>query len=252
MPPADERRQVLQTVLHVLYLIFNEGYTATSGSGLHRSDLSREAIRLVPLTHAAIPDDGEIAGLLALMLLTHARRPACTDTAGNLVPLPDQDRSLWDPESIEEGVALITDAMSRTPLGPYQLQAAIAALHCEASEYELTDWAQILALYHLLDGFVDNPMVTLNQVVAVAMVEGTDAGLDFLRSLEGDPRVVNHHRFAAVRAHLLEEAGHRQAALEHYRLAARLTTSLPERRYLESRAAAITSVIFLDGNMSSE
>jgi RNA polymerase sigma factor (sigma-70 family) len=239
VPRAAERRQALEAVLHVLYLIFNEGYTATSGSGLHRSDLSGEAIRLTRLVLAALPDDGEIAGLLALMLLTDARRPARTDSLGDLIPLSDQDRSLWDRASIAEGVSLITESMARCPLGPYQLQAAIAALHSEAPAYETTDWAQILALYRLLEQYSDNPMVTLNQAVALAMVVGSDAGLAFLRRLETDPRVAKHHRVAAVKAHLLEDAGDRLAAAEHYRMAARLTTSAPERRYLESRAATI-------------
>jgi RNA polymerase sigma factor (sigma-70 family) len=237
MPPEHERAERLGAVLHVLYLIFNEGYTATSGAALQRSELSREAIRLARAVHKLLPDDGEVAGLLALMLLTDARRAARTGLDGSLIPLAEQDRGLWDREAIAEGVALVTDAMSRAPIGPYQLQAAIAAVHDEAPRAEDTDWPQILALYRLLERLSDNPMVTLNHAVAAAMVHGPSAGLAMLDPLDADNRVAEHHRLDAVRAHLLEMAGDLDAAAALYRTAARRTTSLPEQRYLEAKAA---------------
>jgi RNA polymerase sigma factor (sigma-70 family) len=239
MPAEPERADRLRVVLHVLYLIFNEGYSASSGPDLQRGELTREAIRLTRAVHRLLPDDGEVAGLLALMLLTDARRAARTRPDGTLVPLAEQDRRRWNRESIEEGIALVTDALSRTPVGPYQLQAAIAAVHDEASRSEETDWAQIVALYELLERIAPNPVITLNHAVAVAMVRGPRAGLDMLDSLDGDDRVARHHRLDAVRAHLLEMAGDDAAALSSYRLAARRTTSLPERRYLEARAARL-------------
>lgn len=239
MPPESERAERLRTVLHVLYLIFNEGYTATSGPDLQRAELTAEAIRLGRDLHRLLPDDGEVTGLLALMLLTDARREARTRPDGNLIPLADQDRSRWNAESIAEGVALITDTLSRTRIGPYQLQAAIAAVHGEARRAEDTDWRQIVALYELLAGVSPNPMVTLNQSVAVAMVDGPQAGLDLLSSLDADERMAGNHRLHAVRAHLLEMAGDDVAALASYRMAARGTTSLPERRYLEARVARL-------------
>ena len=238
-PAEDDRADRLGVVLHVLYLIFNEGYTATSGPRLHRTDLTGEAIRLVRMVHRLLPQDGEVAGLLALMLLTNARRPARTRPDGSLVPLEEQDRTRWDQAAIKEGVALVTDALARAPIGPYQLQAAIAAVHDEAPIAADTDWRQILALYDLLERLAPNPMVTLNRAVAVAMVRGPEAALDLLATLDADDRMARHYRLAAVRAHLLEMAGDRAAARAGYQTAARRTTSLPERRYLESRAARL-------------
>jgi RNA polymerase sigma factor (sigma-70 family) len=239
LPPEDERADRLRVVLHVLYLIFNEGYTATSGPDLLRSELTREAIRLTREVHRLLPEDGEVAGLLALMLLTDARRPARTLPDGTLVPLTEQDRGLWNQESIWEGIALVSDALARAPVGPYQLQAAIAAVHAESARAEDTDWAQIVALYELLERLSPNPMVTLNHAVAVAMVRGPRAGLELLAALDADDRMAEHHRLDAVRAHLLEMAGDHEAASSGYRTAARRTTSLPERRYLEARAARL-------------
>jgi RNA polymerase sigma factor (sigma-70 family) len=239
MPPEPERADRLRVVLHVLYLVFNEGYTATSGPHLHRTELTAEAIRLTRMVHELLPDDGEVTGLLALMLLTDARRPARTRPDGSLVPLEEQDRSRWDQHTIHEGVALITDSLARAPIGPYQLQAAIAAVHDEAATAEDTDWRQILGLYDLLDSLAPNPMVTLNRAVAVAMVRGPRAALELLDTLNADERMASHYRLAAVRAHLLEMAGDRDAALSGYRTAARRTTSIPERRYLESRVARL-------------
>jgi RNA polymerase sigma factor (sigma-70 family) len=241
MPPQPERAERLRVVLHVLYLIFNEGYTASAGPALQRAELTREAIRLARLVHRLLPGDGEVAGLLALMLLTEARRQARTRPDGTLVPLAEQDRGRWDQACIKEGVALISAALSRATLGPYQLQAAIAAVHAEAASAEETDWPQILALYELLERSAPNPMVTLNHAVAVAMVRGPQAGLDLLASLEGDGRLAGHHRLDAVRAHLLEMAGDHPAARGSYQLAARRTTSLPEQRYLEARAARLAA-----------
>jgi predicted RNA polymerase sigma factor len=226
-------------VLQVLYLIFNEGYAASSGPDLQRADLTSEAIRLARELHRLLPEDGEVAGLLALMLLTDARRPARTRPDGSLVPLAEQDRSRWDAGAIAEGVALVTGTLARAPLGPYQLQAAIAAVHDEAARAEDTDWRQILVLYELLERVAPSPVVTLNHAVAVAMVRGPRAGLELLATLDGDDRLAGHHRLDAVRAHLLELAGDREAAREHYRAAARATISLPEQRYLEGRAARL-------------
>ncbi|TMR90842.1 RNA polymerase sigma factor [Nonomuraea basaltis] len=241
MPPEAERAERLRVVLHVLYLIFNEGYTATSGPELHRTELTGEAIRLARALHRPLPGDGEVAGLLALMLLTEARRPARTEPDGRLIPLAEQDRSLWDRRLIDEGVELVTKALSTTALGPYQLQAAIAAVHDEAATAAETDWPQILALYGVLSGVDDdNPVVKLNHAVAVAMVRGPRAGLDLLERLAADERMAGHHRLASVRAHLLEMAGDVPAAVAGYREAARLTMSLPERQYLEDRAARLS------------
>jgi predicted RNA polymerase sigma factor len=223
-------------VLQVLYLIFNEGYTATSGDDLHRPDLTAEAIRLTRGLHRQLPDDGEVAGLLALMLLTEARRPARTRPDGTLVPLDDQDRRLWDADAIAEGVALISRTLARSTIGPYQLQAAIAAVHDEAPSAKDTDWVQILGLFELLETIAPNPVVTLNRSVAVAMVQGPRAGLDVLAGLEDDERMAGNHRLDAVRAHLLEMAGDREAAREHFERAARRTTSRPEQRYLQTQA----------------
>jgi RNA polymerase sigma factor (sigma-70 family) len=237
LPPDAEREQRLRVVLHVLYLIFNEGYTATSGTELQRAELTGEAIRLTRAVHLLLPDDGEVAGLLALMLLTDARRAARARPDGTLVPLAEQDRSLWNREQLEEGVALITRTLQHSPLGPYQLQAAIAAVHAEAPRAGETDWPQILALYELLDRVSDNPMVTLNHAVALAMVRGPRAGLELVDTVAGDNRLAQHHRVDAVRAHLLEMAGDHDQARSAYQLAARRTTSVPEQRYLEAQAA---------------
>jgi predicted RNA polymerase sigma factor len=237
MPPQAERSERMAAVLHVLYLIFNEGSTASSGSALHRVELTAEAIRLTRQLRDRLPDDGEVAGLLALMLLTDARRPARTRPDGALVPLAEQDRRRWDAEAIAEGVALITETLAAAPIGPYQLQAAIAAVHDEAARPEDTDWRQILGLYEVLHSLAPGPMVTLNRIVAVAMVHGPQAGLDQITAAEADPALAGHHRVHAVRAHLLDIAGDHEAARAHYRLAARRTLSIPEQRYLESRAA---------------
>jgi len=241
LPPPDERADRLRVVLHVLYLVFNEGYTSSSGPDLKRDDLTAEAIRLTRAVHRLLPDDGEVAGLLALMLLTDARRMARTREGGDLVPLAEQDRGLWNRELIAEGVALITETLARAPVGPYQVQAAIAAVHDEAPTAEGTDWPQIVALYGVLQQLAPGPMVTLNQAIAVAMVDGPRAGLELLAGLDDDDRVAGHHRLAAARAHLLELAGDAPAARAAYQTAARRTTSLPEQRYLESRAARLAS-----------
>ncbi|HEX6675937.1 MAG TPA: sigma-70 family RNA polymerase sigma factor [Actinomycetes bacterium] len=239
LPPPEERSERIAAVLHVLYLIFNEGYTASSGTALHRVELSSEAIRLTRQLRERLPGDGEVAGLLALMLLSDARRPARTRPDGTLVPLAEQDRSRWDAAAIAEGTALVTQTLASAPIGPYQLQAAIAAVHDEATRAEDTDWPQILGLYELLQRVAPGPMVTLNRIVAVAMVHGPRAGLEQLDAAEADPALAGHHRFHAVRAHLLDLAGDRDAARTHYRLAARRTLSIPEQRYLESRAAEL-------------
>jgi RNA polymerase sigma factor (sigma-70 family) len=231
--PADAERG---PVLHVLYLIFNEGYTST-GPDLQRRDLAAEAIRLTRALHALLPDDSEVAGLLALMLLTDARRDARTGENGELIPLAEQDRGRWDHAAIDEGVALVTAALPRGPVGPYQVQAAINAVHDEAKTADDTDWPQLLALYGVLRGMSENPMVALNHAVAFAMVHGPAAALDLLTTIAADKRVANHHRLHAVRGHLLEMAGDHPAAAEEYRIAAGRTTSLPEQHYLTLRAA---------------
>jgi RNA polymerase sigma factor (sigma-70 family) len=241
MPTAGERAERLGAVLHVLYLIFSEGYASSSGPTLQRADLADEAIRLARAVHALLPDDGEVAGLLALLLLTDARRTARTGPGGELVPLDAQDRGLWDRALIAEGVALVSGALPRGAVGPYQLQAAIAALHDEAARAEDTDWPQILALYGLLARLSDNPMVALNRAVAAAMVHGPAAGLAALAALDADPRLRGHHRLDAVRAHLLERAGDHAGAVAHYHAAARRTTSLPERNYLVGKAARLAA-----------
>ncbi|WP_307837594.1 RNA polymerase sigma factor [Sphaerisporangium melleum] len=238
-PPESERAERLRVVLHVLYLIFNEGYTASSGDDLHRADLTGEAIRLTRAVHRLLPADGEVAGLLALMLLTDARRAARTDDTGRLIPLAEQDRGRWDHAQIHQGLTLIAAALAGAPLGPYQLQAAIAAVHAEAPTAERTDWPQILALYRLLSRVAPSPVVTLNHAVALAMADGPAAGLALLATLEGDERLAGHHRLDAVRAHLLEMAGDLPGAHAAYRAAARRTTSLPERHYLEGRAGRL-------------
>jgi RNA polymerase sigma factor (sigma-70 family) len=240
LPTLEERAERLGSVLHVLYLIFNEGYTTSAGDALQRTDLSSEAIRLTRAMHALLPEDGEVMGLLALMLLTDARRAARTGAEGELIPLDQQDRSLWDRSMIEEGVALVSAALPRGAVGEYQLQAAIAALHDEAARVEDTDWPQILALYDVLLRMSDNPMVALNRAIAVAMVEGPAAGLVLLDVLDADARVAGHHRLAAVRGHLLERAGQHAAAITYYRKAAALTASTPERNYLITLAARLS------------
>ncbi|WP_405526230.1 sigma-70 family RNA polymerase sigma factor [Streptomyces avidinii] len=234
-----EHAERLADVLHVLYLIFNEGYTATSGGDLQRADLATEAIRLTRAVHALLPADGEVAGLLALMLLTDARRAARTAPDGSLIPLAEQDRTRWDRTAISEGVALVSDALTHTPLGPYQLRAAIAAVHDEAASDADTDWAEILALYELLIRLVPGPVERLGHAVAVAMVHGPRRALALLALLDEDERLAGHHRLEAVRAHLLEMAGDRPAARAAYAKAAGLTLSLPERRYLRFRAARL-------------
>jgi RNA polymerase sigma factor (sigma-70 family) len=239
LPPPAERAARLDAVLHVLYLIFNEGYASTSGPVLQRVELAREAIRLARVVHRLLPDDGEATGLLALMLLTDARRSARTGPDGGLVPMAEQDRLRWDAGQIGEGVALITATLPRGPTGPYQLQAAIAAIHDEAPSAADTDWPQIVALYELLAGMSDNPVVALNRAVAVAMAEGPRAGLDLIGKLEVDERIAQDHRLHAVRAHLLEMAGDREAAHEAYLAAAGRTSSMQVQRYLNARAARL-------------
>lgn len=238
-PAPDEAAARLGAVMHVLYLIFNEGYTASGGAALHRTDLSSEALRLARVLHRLVPGDAEVAGLVALMLLTDARRAARTGPAGELIPLDEQDRGRWDRAAIEEGAALLAEALPRGPVGPYQLQAAIAAVHDEAPSTAETDWPQILALYGVLQGLLDSPMVALNQAIALAMVEGPAAGLARLAALAADPRLSGHHRLDAVRAHLLERAGDPVGAVESYLRAAERTASLPERDYLLAKAGRL-------------
>lgn len=239
LPTVAEYAQQFSAVLHVLYLIFNEGYTSSGGSELHRTDLSQEAIRLTRIVRELQPRDTEVAGLLALMLLTDARRRARTTAEGDLVPLSRQDRTLWNKNQIAEGVALISETLPKGAVGRYQLQAAIAAVHDEASRAEETDWPQILALYDVLQWMSANPMVKLNRVVAVAMVHGPGKGLELLEELETDSRLANHHRLFAIRAHLLELAGDQAQAVIAYRAAAAKTGSMPERNYLLTQAAQL-------------
>jgi RNA polymerase sigma factor (sigma-70 family) len=236
LPRDDERAARLGVVLHVLYLMFNEGYTATSGEQLQRRELALEAIRLTRMTRALLPDDGEVAGLLALMLLTQARSGARDGGDGTLVPLAEQDRGSWDRALLEEGLQLIRETLSRGRLGAYQLQAAIAAVHAEAATAADTDWPQVLELYDLLDALAPSPVVTLNRAVAVAMVDGPRAALAGLDALGRDRRFAEHHRLASVRAHLHEMAGDTHAALTGYEEAARRTASIPERRFLQAQA----------------
>jgi RNA polymerase sigma factor (sigma-70 family) len=239
LPPAADRAGRLRVVLHVLYLIFNEGYTTSWGPELHRADLTAEAIRLIRILHRLIPAESEVAGLLALMLLTDARRAARTDPDGRLVPLAEQRRDLWDATQIEEGVALLTRTLGTGPAGPYQLQAAIAAVHDEAPSDDETDWPQILALYEVLEQVSPGPVVRLNRAVAVARVHGPRAGLALLGTLDADQRMAQTHRLEAVRGHLLELAGDLLAARASYRRAATMTASTPEQHYLMLRAARL-------------
>lgn len=239
LPTESERAQRLRSVLHVLYLIFNEGYTSSSGTALHRTDLSQEAMRLTRIVHSLQPDEPEVSGLLALMLLTDARRAARTNDTGELIPLAGQDRSLWDQSRIAEGVALLSATLPNGSVGPYQLQAAIAALHDEAPSTDRTDWPQILALYELLRRMSPNPMVALNHAIAAAMVYGPARGLELLDAIDGDARIAKHHRLDAARAHLLERNGDYSLAIQHYRSAAGKTASLPERNYLLTQAARL-------------
>ena len=240
MPGEGEREGRLAAVLHVLYLIFNEGYASSAGAHLQRTDLSGEAIRLARALRAQLPEDGEVAGLLALMLLTDARRAARTGPHSELIPLDEQDRALWDRALVSEGVALVSETLGRGPVGAYQIQAAIAAVHDEAPSTAATDWPQILALYDVLQTLSDNPMVALSRLVAAAMVEGPAAALVLLEALERDERVRGHYRLDAVRAHLLEMGGQPERAAEHYRAAAQRTASIPERDYLLKKAARVT------------
>jgi RNA polymerase sigma factor (sigma-70 family) len=241
LPAPEEQEERLRVVLQVLYLIFNEGYTASSGDNLYRADLATEAIRLARMVRRQLPEDGEVAGLLALMLFTDSRSSARTGPRGELIPLGEQDRTRWDTGLIAEGTALITDAMAHSPLGPYQLQAAIAAMHADADDTESTDWRQVNALYKILERIAPNPMVTLNRAVVLAEIEGPQAGIELLSVVEDDARMAGHHRLHAVRAHLQERAGDLPAALENYELAARLTASLTERRYLQTRASRLVA-----------
>ena len=237
MPSEADRAARLRSVLHVLYLMFNEGYATSAGPNLARPDLSSEAVRLTRVVHASAAGDPEVGGLLALMLLTDARRPARTRPDGELVPLAEQDRALWDAALIAEGLALTDGALASGALGEYQMQAAIAAVHDRSPSYEETDWAEILSLYELLERMAGNPMVTLNKAVAAAMAHGPAAGLQILDELEGDGRLAGHHRLDAVRAHLLEMSGDSAGAVENYRRAAARTANLAERHYLTLRAA---------------
>jgi predicted RNA polymerase sigma factor len=238
-PTLQERKDRLAAVLHVLYLIFNEGYVTSGGDRLQRLDLAGEAIRLTRNAHALLPDNSEVAGLLALMLLTDARRLARDGPHGELIPLDKQDRSLWDRSAIQEGTDLLTLALSKGSVGLYQLQAAIAAVHDEATKAEDTDWPQILALYELLQRVAPSPMVTLNHAIATAMVHGPARGLERLKALDSDQRMADHHRLHAVRAHLFERLGDLDKAILHYRKAAAGTTSLPEQNYLLTQAARL-------------
>jgi predicted RNA polymerase sigma factor len=238
-PGASERAERLASVLHVLYLVFNEGYTSSGGASLHRADLSDEAIRLARAVHALLPGETEVAGLLALMLLTDARRAARTDASGSIVPLPKQDRALWHRAMIDEGLALVAATLPKGRIGPYQIQAAIAALHDEAARAEDTDWPQILALYGVLLRLSDNPVIALNHAVAAAMVHGPRAGLVLVDAIANDGRLAGTHRVDAVRAHLLELAGDTDAAVAAYLSAAGRTASLPERNYLATQAARL-------------
>ncbi|MEO5903875.1 MAG: DUF6596 domain-containing protein [Gemmatimonadaceae bacterium] len=240
MPTDAEKAGRLSAVLHVLYLIFNEGYTTSNGSELNRPDLSNEAIRLTRSVRQLLPGNAEVAGLLALMLLTDARRTARIGEFGELIPLDEQNRELWDRKLIAEGIAIVSGALSSGAIGSYQIQAAIAAVHDEAGRVEDTDWSQIATLYGLLERESDNSMVSLNKAIAVAMVSGPMAGLELIDKLDSDPRIGGHYRLDAVRGHLFEKAGDHAGAVKHYRAAAERTRSAPERDYLQARAARLT------------
>ena len=246
LPTAEERAQRLRAVLHVLYLIFNEGYASSAGPELCRADLSEEAIRLARIVYDRQPDNTEVSGLLALMLLTDARSAARTGPNGELIPLAQQNRALWDRQQIAEGIALLSTALPKGSVGPYQLQAAIAAVHDEAASAEDTDWPQILALYELLKRMSDNPMIILNHAVAAAMVHGPKKGLELLSVLDSDTRLAERHRLEAVRAHLLEMTGDHEGAITHYRIAASRATSMPERNYLIMQAARLSDFLSTD------
>jgi RNA polymerase sigma factor (sigma-70 family) len=239
MPTESERAARLASVLHVLYLIFSEGYTTSGGSALHRTDLSNEAIRLTRLVRQSLPRNSDVAGLLALMLLTDARRAARATSDGELVPLDEQDRSVWDQSLVAEGRELVSEALTRGPIGPYQVQAAIAALHDEAARAEDTDWPQILALYEVLLSIADNPMASLNHAIAYAMVHGPASGLALVDRLAQDSRMQGHYRLDAVRGHLLERLGDKAAAIARFQAAAARTTSTPEKNYLLMKAARL-------------
>jgi RNA polymerase sigma factor (sigma-70 family) len=239
LPRPGTGGERMRSVLHVLYLIFNEGYAASSGPDLARTDLSGEAIRLARAVHGAVPEDAEVTGLLALMLLTDARRPARSGPDGELIPLAEQDRTRWDRDLIAEGMTLITGALGRGHAGEYQVQAAIAALHDQAASHAATDWPQILTLYDLLEAMTGNPMVTLNRAVAAAMAHGPSAGLALLDGLGG--RLSDHHRLHSVRAHLLEQAGDIKAATAEFRAAAARTANLREQHYLTTQAARLAA-----------
>lgn len=241
MPDDRELGERLSAVLQVLYLIFNEGYASTSGASVHRTDLSNEAIRLTRMLLALRPDDGEVAGLLALMLLTDARRAARSGPLGEIIPLDEQDRSLWNDDLIREGIALTSASLSSGAPGWYQLQAAIAATHDQAARAEDTNWRQILTLYELLLRMSDNPIVALNHAIAVAMVEGPGRGLELIDALASDERIAGHYRLDAVRGHLYERTGDLASAARHYGLAAERTTSVAEQNYLRLKTARIAS-----------
>lgn len=242
LPRAEERARSLKAVMHVLYLMFNEGYSASSGDQFQRTDLANEAIQLTRAVHMKAENEPEVAGLLSLMLLTDARRLARSGPNVEMIPLDKQDRGLWNREQIEEGIALLSAALPRGAVGPYQLQAAIAAVHDEAKRPQDTDWPQILALYDLLQRMSDNPIVKLNRAIAFAMVHGAAQGLALLKPLDADPRLAGHHRLHAARGHLLEMAGDQEGAAAEYRLAALKTASMPERNYLLTQAASVSGL----------
>jgi RNA polymerase sigma factor (sigma-70 family) len=247
MPSESERTERMGSVMHVLYLIFNEGYTSSSGTQLQRTDLSNEAIRLARLLQRLVPNDGEVSGLLALMLLTDARRMARTGAHGELIPLDEQDRSRWNREMIAEGNALVSEALNHDPVGPYALQAAIAAVHSLAESVDATDWRRILMFYDVLHRMSDNPMITLNRAIAIAMVHGPQMGLEALKVLDSDVRIAGHYRLDAVKAHLYERAGETDRALQFYQSAAERTTSTPERNYLAAKAVRIAKGVAANG-----
>lgn len=240
-PPADELPARVAVVAQVLYLTFTEAHTATAGSDLTDPGLAAEALRLTRLLHALVPGDDEVTGLLALLLLTDARRPARTRPDGSLVPLAEQDRALWDGARIAEGVALVEAVLPAGPVGPYQLQAAIAAVHDEAPSAAQTDWAQIDLLYRMLEAVAPGPVVTLNRAVAVAELQGPVAALAMVEPLLAEPGLRRLHRVHAVHGHLLLAAGRPQRAREAFALAASLATSIPEQRYLNGRVADLAT-----------